>query len=298
MTCCVVAVCDDGKTIVMIADRMIGIGIIESEPNISKLRELHKDWWVLFSGDNISSIFDIMDYAKEQIREIKKREHSDLKSPISLQIAMKVIEDSYQRKRVNDAETLYLKPIGWDIGTFNATGKDCLPDFVDIKENIEAYSLPIELLIAGFSEGNGYLFSLSGSGTEKGITQRHDVPGFYSVGSGGLGALYMLYYREMSSQKPVREAVYYTMEAKLFGEQAGGVGVKTDAYVATADGKFINLDEKKTIDRTLVKVWNKLRPHWIGQQSRELLNSIPELDGFPELKKKEKEETEEKEEKP
>ncbi|GAC1631465.1 MAG: hypothetical protein NVS9B14_03340 [Candidatus Acidiferrum sp.] len=217
MTCCVVAVCDDGKTIVMIADRMIGIGIIESEPNISKLRELHKDWWVLFSGDNISSIFDIVDYAKEQIREIKKSEDSDPESPISLQIATKVVEDSYQRKRMNDAETLYLRPIGWDIGTFNATGKDCLPDFIDIKGNIDAYSLPIELLVAGFSEGKACLFSLSGSGTEKGITQRHDIPGFYSVGGGGLGALYMLYYREMSSQKPMREAVYYTMEAKLLG---------------------------------------------------------------------------------
>ncbi|GAC1631461.1 MAG: hypothetical protein NVS9B14_03330 [Candidatus Acidiferrum sp.] len=74
--------------------------------------------------------------------------------------------------------------------------------------------------------------------------------------------------------------------------------MKTDAYVATADGRFIKLDEKKTIDGTLVKVWNKLRPHWVGPESRELLNSIPELDGFPELKKKEKKETEEKEEKP
>ncbi len=108
----------------------------------------------------------------------------------------------------------------------------------------------------------------------------------------------MLYYREMSYKKSVREALYYAMEAKLFGEQASGVGEKTDIYIATSNGKFITLDEDKTIDSILLKVWPKLRPKWIGRESRALLNSIPELTEFPPLlkgeKKKEKEAEEEK----
>jgi hypothetical protein len=116
---------------------------------------------------------------------------------------------------------------------------------------------------------------------------RHDIPGFYSIGSGGIGAMYMLYYREMSYKKPAREAVYYAMEAKLFGEQASGVGEQTDLYVATSDSKFVSLSED-TVDKKLVSVWNMLRPHWIGKKSREILNTLPELDGFPQIKKESK----------
>ena len=120
------------------------------------------------------------------------------------------------------------------------------------------YHLDIELLVAGFDQGNGYIFSLIGR--EGAIVNRHDVPGFCSIGSGGIGAIFMLYYRDMSYKKPIREAVYYAMEAKLFGEQASGVGEDTDLYIVTADGRFITLGEE-SIDDKLVAVWNLLRPN-------------------------------------
>jgi len=282
MTCCVAVICDDGKTIVMVADRMVGIGIIESEPAISKLRELHKGWWVLFAGDDISSIFDVVDYARLQIQERKKAEHADVDSPISLRVATEAIQGAYQRKRMEDAETLYLRPIGLDIKSINSEGY-ARPDFKEVVEKLQAHSLPIEMLVAGFSEGQAHLFTLIGYGEQKGLARRLDIPGFSCIGSGGLGADYMLYYRDMGPKKQLREALYYAMEAKIFGEQASGVGEDTDAYIATADGKFIPLDEKKSIEGALVKVWNLLRPHRIGKNSRELLNSIPELDEFPKL---------------
>jgi hypothetical protein len=60
------------------------------------------------------------------------------------------------------------------------------------------------------------------------------------------------------------------------------------AFALTNDGKFITLDEKKSTEGILVKVWNKLRPHWIGEQSRGLLNSIPELSEFQKLEEEKK----------
>jgi hypothetical protein len=73
------------------------------------------------------------------------------------------------------------------------------------------------------------------------------------------------------------------MEGKLFGEQASGVGEDTDLYIAKADGTFITLSED-TIETSLVKVWDKLRPRWIGKESREILNSLPELKDFDKIK--------------
>jgi hypothetical protein len=37
MTCCVAALCDKAKSIVLISDKMIGTGMIESEPEITKV---------------------------------------------------------------------------------------------------------------------------------------------------------------------------------------------------------------------------------------------------------------------
>ena len=45
---------------------------------------------------------------------------------------------------------------------------------------------------------------------------------------------------------------------------------------------------EKSIEEKLVAVWDRLRPKWIHKNSRGILNSIPELQGFEELKSKEK----------
>src|ERR1700674_1305767 len=160
-------------------------------------------------------------------------------------------------------------------------GPNCLPDFGEIKARVADYTLNIELLVAGFSEATAYVFSLIGR--EGAIINRHDLPGFFSIGSGGTGAIFMMYWRDLSYKTIAREATYYAMEAKLFGEQASGVGEETDLYIAKADGRFITLSEA-TIEGKLLTVWGKLRPKWIGKESRDILNSLEELAGFEKLK--------------
>jgi 20S proteasome alpha/beta subunit len=293
MTVCVAAICDNGKTIILVSDRMIGPGFIESEPNINKVIKLHDEWWLLFAGDDISPVFDIVDYAKEEIKKKQTKEKLAPDGRASLKTVMDAVGESYERKRIEQAESLYLKPIGWDIASFNgsAGGPNCLPDFGEIKAKIADYALNIELLVAGFSEGTAYVFSLVGR--EGAIINRHDLPGFYSIGSGGIGAIFMMYYRDLSYKTIAREAIYYAMEAKLFGEQASGVGEDTDLYIATADGKFISCGEQTT-EGDLIKVWDKLRPRWIGKESRTILNSIVELKDFEKLKEERKPKTKKK----
>jgi len=40
---------------------------IQSELDINKLRTLGSCWWVLFAGDDISPVFDIIEDTKEEI---------------------------------------------------------------------------------------------------------------------------------------------------------------------------------------------------------------------------------------
>lgn len=72
MTVCVAALCEEGKAVAIAADKMIRAIYVESAPDITKLRKLHKDWWVLFAGDNLSPVFDIIDYAKDALSGLRK----------------------------------------------------------------------------------------------------------------------------------------------------------------------------------------------------------------------------------
>lgn len=52
MTFCVAMLCDKSKALILAADKMIGIGWIETEPDITKILDLHKNWKVMFAGDD------------------------------------------------------------------------------------------------------------------------------------------------------------------------------------------------------------------------------------------------------
>jgi hypothetical protein len=288
MTCCVAALCDDGKTLILIADKMIGSWAIESEFNISKIRQIDDTWWLLFAGEDIAPVFDIIDSTKELITQKCQTNRPPItdKKAIPVKIISDAMLESYEAKRLADAVALHLGPIGWTLDDFNVTGHIGLPDFLEIKGKIASHTLQIELLVGGFSGGQGYLLVLAPA-IYGAIPKRCDVPGFGSIGSGSSGALYMLYYRELSYKTPTRKALYYAMEAKLFGEQSPGVGESTDAFVVTSDGKFIQLDEDKTVEKKLVRVFQKLKPRWVARESADILNDIPELVGFSIIEKDE-----------
>lgn len=280
MTTGVAAICEDGNAIVLVADKMIGVGWIESELEITKMRPIHTNWWMLFAGDEISPVFDIVDYARAGIGQNTSPSIADVQDAIKI---------AFARKRMEEAEALYLSPIGWDIARFNHEGHEKLPDFEHIKTKIDDYSLSIELLVAGFDAGKGHIFSLYGSGPKRGLPQRADIPGFDTIGSGGTGATYMMYYRDVSPKMSVREAVYYALEGKYFGEQASGVGASTDLFIACPDKELLQLNDEGTIEEKLIPICYALSPNRLRKRDREILNNLPELEGFDTIKELETE---------
>lgn len=278
MTTCIAAVCDWGSAIVLIADKMIGMGYVESELEVTKMREIHKNWWMLFAGDDISPVFDIVDYAKEGIGD----------GEATIGDVQKAVEIAFARKRMELAVLTHLTPIGWDIERFNDQGSQKLPDFEQLKEKINDFGLSIELLVAGFDGNKGYVFSMFGEGQGKGIPSRLDIPGFQSIGSGSTVANFMLYYREMRVGTPVREAVFYALEAKYTAEQASGVGSSTDLFVARPNKELIQISDEDVVEKSLIPICYSLSPNLLKREHFTTLNNIPELHGFPEVKKEEK----------
>jgi hypothetical protein len=252
---------------------------IQSELEINKCRVLSSHWWVQFAGEDVSPVFDILDWTREQLTQKCIRSSTPADS-IPVGWVTEALKKSYERKRLRTAESLYLTPLGWDVSSFNDKGSDKLPDFLEIKDKIATHSLGLDFVVGGFSNGHGFLFSVSPA--QQGVLDtRHDIPGFHSIGSGSPGANYMLWYREVTYNMQARRALYYVMEAKLFGELGGGVSEGTDVFVATPDGRLKQLNEDETVEKKLVKVWEKLKPRWIQRESADILNSISELAGFP-----------------
>ncbi|MGA3093685.1 MAG: hypothetical protein ABSD75_34315 [Terriglobales bacterium] len=275
MTTCVAAVCAEGNAIILVADKMIGVGYIESELEITKMRPLHKDWWMLFAGDDIGPVFDIVDLVKNKLKQ---------DSQVSIGDVQEAVRNAFAEKRLAMASTLYLTPIGWDIERFNNEGNQLLPNFEEIQTKIDNYELSIELLIAGFDNGKGCVFTLVGYGKGRGLTDRFDIPGFAAIGSGSTVAVYMMYYRDLSAKTSIREAVYYALEAKYSGEQAGGVGASTDLFIATPGKELVQLNDEETIEEKLIPICYALSPNLMRKRDREVLNSLPELKGFPVIK--------------
>lgn len=278
MTTCVAAICEDGNAIVLVADKMIGVGYIESELEITKMRPIHKNWWILFAGDDLTPVFDIVDYANAGIGN----------GSASIGDVQEAVKVAFARKRMEEAEALYLTPIGWTIETFNKDGSDKLADFEQIKSKIEDYSLSVQLLVVGFDGSRGHIFSLYGYGEKRGIPQRYDIPGFDSIGSGATAATLMMYYRDVSPKMTVREAVYYALEGKYFGEQASGVGASTDLFVARANKDLLQINDENTIEEKLIPICHAMSTNLLRKRDYEVLNSLSELEGFPEAKKPEK----------
>lgn len=245
MTTCVAAITDEGKALILVADKMVGVGWVESELEITKMREVHHDWWMLFAGDDITPVFDIVDDVKSKL---------PTEGPVTIKQVEDAIKTAVAQKRLENAEALYLTPLGWDIVRFNNEGNALLPNFMELQAKIDAYSTGLQLLVAGFDGGKAHIFTLQDYGESKGVPHRYDIPGFAAIGSGATGADYIMYYRHLGPSRPVREAVYLALEAKYFGQQAGSVSASTDLFVARPGKKLIQFDDDETIEEKLIPI--------------------------------------------
>jgi len=201
MTCCVAALCDDSKAIVLAADKMIGLGMIESEPSITKIFKIHRDWWVMVAGNDIAPAFDIVDAAKRELAG---------KNSVSVGAASRTVYECYVEKRSEQAEAQFLTPLGWTLKKFNSNhSTSVIPDAsrVDIANRIQNHFLQVSLLVAGFDrQGDGHIFAVEDY-DNRGAPRRWDIPGYSAIGSGSRGAIYMMAWRELSPKLPVREAL-------------------------------------------------------------------------------------------
>jgi hypothetical protein len=277
MTICIATLCDDRKTIIVAADKMVGMGAIQRELAIKKLYQVHKNWWLMFSAEDCAPVFPIVDNIRKSLSNKK----------IGVQDVTDITVNCYQKERATQAEALYLKPRGWNIDMFTRRGTTnfTVSRFEEIDNRLQAHELEIDLLVTGFdNKGIGHIFSLRGDRFTRGFAIRHDIPGFHAIGSGSDGALFMMAYRGLSPIFKVRQALYFTLEGKYFGELAPGVGERTDLQILQYNKEPLIISEG-TIEDTLIRLCSELGPRNLRQIHVNILNDLPELKGFKKLSK-------------
>ncbi|MBA7540837.1 hypothetical protein ES705_33140 [subsurface metagenome] len=230
MTQLIGALCDNGKSIITLSDRMVSSGdmTITFEPDSPKYNSINEKCIILLAGTLLEPclIEDIKEQGKNErdmrkLVEVCKQQFSDLKT-----------------KRIEEE---ILRPHGFEsFGDFHEKSQR-LHDGIIMQMNslIDRHSLDLVMLLAGLDEGGAHLFMVSDPGAQAcfdavgfccpGIGQRHTDPVF---------ALY-----RYSVKISPKEALLITFEAKKRAEMAGGIGVTTDATLISKEGIKVILDE-------------------------------------------------------
>lgn len=272
MTCCVAALCAKGNAIALITDKRIGMGAIATESALPKYIPVAKNWFLLYSGDDISSIFDISDRIT---RHMASKAFVNEPDEIGSAVARIIIE-----KRLQEAEALYLRPLGLTLAEFVSDGINRLHKdyFETLARLLESYRLPIAIILAGFaSNKKGYLISVDG---EERIPRRHDNPGFVAIGSGAAAAIYWMSYYDAGPVDTVREALFLAFHGKYFAELGSEVGEYTAGCVVQYDTEPIELEDK-WLDKYLVPICKRLSPKQFSKTVVDKLNALPRLEQFP-----------------
>ena len=139
MTLCIAALADDRKSIVMAADRMISLPMIESELDISKILPLQDDWWAMIAANSLPNVFPVIDRVTDGWEK---------STGTSITNVVQKVTDAYRNERRARAQQTILEPRGLDLKSFLEKGKEWLPEisFLQISDSLNRYDLGVSLL--------------------------------------------------------------------------------------------------------------------------------------------------------
>jgi len=267
MTCCIAALAAGGEAIVLVADKMIGNSVIQGEPQgLLKYDAIHRDWWVMFAGD--------VPVAGDLIGRLKA---AFPKGSLDAQNVDAYLSTVLFEKWRDDTERAYLRKEGYDHAGFRdeAPKKMLATDYADLRNRVMHRSLYAELIVAGFDgDGNGHILSCSGlSNSSQFVPSNHDMSGYYAIGTGAAGAMWMMSYKDVGSLMDTRDVAYYAVEGKYYGELGEGVGECTDLIVLRHNKKALCVNTR-IVEKHMMPICDKLRPRKLGKKERKRLKKV------------------------
>jgi 20S proteasome alpha/beta subunit len=224
MTVCVGALCEDGKTVVVAADKMVTFGApmsLQMEPPVlKKITQITEESVVLFSG-SVPDAEEIVALAKQQIKGLGKL------ATVNVAESVKNAYIALKAKRVQ--ETILGPLIGADFAKFQSLLVQSSSSQVlqQLLAMVMQHNLQTEALLAGVDDLGGHLFAV----THPGVLLPMETTGYAAVGSGGVHAAVRLSLGQHNKVASLVDTVYNVYEAKRAAEVAPGVGTLTDLAI-------------------------------------------------------------------
>lgn len=225
MTICLALVCDNGKSIVAVADRMVSDDSLslEFEQETRKIELIGDSFAALTAGDALAHIELIRD-ASEEI--------SKLGQPRVRNVA-DAVKQCFIQHRQALAETLVMQRAGLDYDTFLEKQQNLSETFVlALSSEYQSVELGVELLLVGVDPPDAHLYVIS----DPGIVACFDSIGYAVIGSGQPHAEGFLTEANYSRQISLKRGILLAYFAKRRSERAPGVGSRfTDILTIEAD---------------------------------------------------------------
>lgn len=235
MTICIASIADDGKSLILSSDKEVTYAFplaTEIETDQKKIAKITNKIYVLTAG--------IGNFCAEIVNNVK-RDKSGATS-------VKEVADStlarYIELRTRQMEERYLRPIGFtNIADFIQRQQQLNPQIAAQLHTFLAQDpqniFDVELIIAGLDNTGVHVYLLAKPGT---LIQM-DTQGFSAIGIGGIHAFNSLLANNYSAKLSLKEALYFTYQAKKRSEVAPGVGALTDITILTENDKIYELTD-------------------------------------------------------
>ena len=237
VTICAAAVCEDGRGIVAVCDRLISIGSVTSDA-VLKAHRIHGTRWVAFVAGNdvgyASGVFqgvrDLLSGSRGTSEDVRRACEEICAKEIQRKIQPILTKWGVTREQVLAGPTPSLHPSV--LNTIKAALN---------KED----SLECSFLVCGFGpehSDEGTILEISPQGT---IRQFHDQTGYWAIGSGSDRALNAFLRRQYGPRTKFPVCIYCVCEAKFSAERVKSVGRRTWLFLIDQDGVHVQMGETK-----------------------------------------------------
>lgn len=240
MTICLAAICDNGKSVVLISDSMItGEHLsIEFEHKTPKIIVLTENCAVATAGDAL---------AHTELFEAVNLKVDKLRTPRIAEI-VECIKSCYVDLRQREVKERILNPRGIpNLRTFYQIQGSLVREIaLTIQSEIDSYEYGLEILIGGIDEAGAHIHLVDDPGTSVAF----DSIGYHAIGSGYPHAVTTLIANDYHQQFSLPKALLITYQAKKIAERAPGVGSKiTNMAIITKRGvRFFTPEEVLKLD--------------------------------------------------
>ena len=225
MTICLALICDDGKSIVAVADRMVSVESLslQFEQGTRKIERLGASFAALTAGDALAQT-DLLRDASEAVSELDNPSVRDVASAVA---------ECFIRQRNDLAEKLVLRRVGLDYAAFLEQQQNLLPELTArLWSDYQSVELEVELLIVGVDSSGAHLYQIA----DPGIAVCFDSIGYAAIGSGLPHAEGFLTEADYSQEISLLRGSWLAYVAKRRSERAPGVGSSfTDILVIQDD---------------------------------------------------------------